>query len=114
MALPMPAAASTAAGDSVGGVMACRSEAVELGGVVGEDADARACVRRPIEEQVEQVGVVGWGRTGGRRGGPVAGPQQTLGRVAHAGARESTHVVVTGRAFPRGLVGGRELDPAAA
>src|SRR5256884_1433998 len=63
-------------------------KAIKLRRVVGEDLSAHGRVRRPIEQQLEQVGILG--RPGLARRGmrPVARPQHAFRCLLHQGLRQ--------------------------
>src|SRR5438876_6129672 len=63
-------------------------EPVQLGGVVDEDPAANGCVGRPLEQEVEQVGVVREGVPGRGWVRPVARPQDSLWLGLHQGLCE--------------------------
>src|SRR5437773_1051133 len=79
-------------------------KAIKLRRVVGEDLPAHGRVRRPIEQQLEQVGILG--RPGLARRGmrPVARPQHALRRMLHQRLREAPDVLVLWPAGFRSLV----------
>src|SRR5436190_19032648 len=89
-------------------------KAIELRWIVGEDALARRFVRRPIEQQVERIGVVGRLRLARRRVRPVARPHHALRRVLHQGSCQTADILVLRCACLRRLVGCGELHPATA
>src|SRR5437870_9039464 len=68
-------------------------KAIKLRRVVGEDLAAHGRVRRPIEQQLEQVGIPG--RPGLARRGmrPVARPQHALRCVLHQGLRQAPDIL---------------------
>src|SRR3989442_11376045 len=84
-------------------------EPVQLGGVVNEDPAANGFVGRPLEQEVEQGGVVREGVLGRGRMRPVAPPEHALRRRLHQRLRESADVLVARRAALRYLLRRGEL-----
>ena len=89
-------------------------EAVQLFGILHQDAAADRNVRRPFGEQIEQHGIVRLvvGRLGRMR--PVASPQHPLRCCFDIGLSHLGGVRVGGRAHLGVDVGARYFDPRAA
>src|SRR3954466_878723 len=87
-------------------------KAIELRWVVGEDALARTVVGRPVEQQVEQIGVVGWRWLACGRVRPVARPHHALRRMLHQRLCQPADILVLRRTGLGRLIRRRELHPA--
>src|SRR5713101_104477 len=81
-------------------------EPVQLGRVVDEDPAANDFVGRPLEQEVEQVGVVREGFLGRGRMRPVARPEHALRRRLYQRLGESADVLVSRWSALRYLVRG--------